>query len=421
MANLFIIGNGFDIDHKLPTRYKDFFEWLKPIAQGINFDLMRNEVSARITENKEYMKDIVCITKNALNRPDYEQCEILSKQIAEDFNRINNWAYFNKCNFRDIRLYSPYTLKILSSVPPNNLPFSRKKFVNYQFSFQEKFAEMQYKIKYGDYFDQFAICHKRVLNNSQLSTPIASFIFIELMNEIAGENWSNLEECLGKLNAKKFIKQFYNDKDRIDLLDIGPLVSFIVSAFVSAIDFLNAWIYHMDISVADYKSDFAALIKNDDYFFSTNYTRTLENKYGVKKVCHIHGTARSIKKDDKFNINDKLIFGHGNTIMNLQNNDIYSDMKAISNNNLKKPTSMCIRKHSDFFHSLKNIKDVYSYGFSYSDVDMPYISSICEGIGNTSNVTWYLNEFNIKEHIEFKNKIRKNGFKGQFGTFLIRK
>ncbi len=421
MANLFIIGNGFDIDHKLPTKYKDFMEWLKPIAQGVDFDLMRNVVSKKITKNKEILKDITSIIKDAMTRSDFERCELLSKQINDDFKQINNWAYFNECDFENIKLHSSYTEDILKSVAPINLPFSRKKFVDNFSHFQEKFAEAQYKIRFGDYYEQFAIYRKKELDNSKLSTPISSFIFIELMNEIAGENWSNLEESLGKLNARKFIKQFYLKKDRINITDIASLIQFILFAFVSSLAFLNAWIYDMDISSADYKSDFAALIKNDDYFFSTNYTRTIENKYRVNKICHIHGTVRSLTRDDKFKKNDTLIFGHGNDTIEVQNNNVYLDLKGISNNALKKQTGICINKHSNFFYSLKNIEKVYSYGFSYGDVDMPYISKICSGIGDTSNVTWYLNEFDKHEHTKFKDKIRKNGFKGRFGTFLIKR
>lgn len=32
--NLLIIGNGFDIAHKLPTKYKDFFTYLYSCGKG---------------------------------------------------------------------------------------------------------------------------------------------------------------------------------------------------------------------------------------------------------------------------------------------------------------------------------------------------------------------------------------------------
>lgn len=419
MANLFIIGNGFDIDHQIPTSYLDFMKWIKPVAKDVDFGIMKEEISAKITEGKKNTEELIGIIKTAMKQPDYSQREILKQQLSDDFNQIKNWAYFDARNFDEINLVSPYTENILSSTPPHNLSFSRKKFIDNYLNFDERFAETEYKILYKNDFEKYNSCRRKELDNAELRIPLSTFIFIELMNETAEKNWSNLEEALGKLNANKFIKQFYSEKKRVTMTDISQLTKFILIAFTKSPSLLNAWISDIDTTTHIHKSDFAALIKNDDYFFSTNYTHTLEKKYSVKNVCHIHGDVESIKRIGKFRKDDMLIFGHGNDVIELKNNNVKLDMEAISNNTLKKPVGRCISKHAAFFQSLKNIENVYSYGFSYGDVDMPYISKICEEIGDTSNVTWFLNEFNINEHEGFKKKIKKHGFNGTFSTFKI--
>ncbi|MBZ5482420.1 hypothetical protein JGU65_24860 [Bacillus sp. T_4] len=40
MSNLFIIGNGFDLAHRLPTSYKDFYKYLiKTYPNALNISL----------------------------------------------------------------------------------------------------------------------------------------------------------------------------------------------------------------------------------------------------------------------------------------------------------------------------------------------------------------------------------------------
>lgn len=421
MANLFIIGNGFDIDHKLPTRYRDFMEWVQPETKDVDFTIMKEEISAKIREGAKNLSEITSIIENAMHQPDYHQREILKRQIETDFNRIKEWAYFDTHKFEDINLVSPYTKEILRSASIHNFSFSRKYFIDNYLKFEERFSETKYKILFNNDFERFNFYKKKELDNAKLRIPISIFIFIELMNETAEENWSNLEEALGKLNANKFIKQFYPEKQRITIIDISQLTKFILNAFSNSLSLLNAWLYDTNVVTNIYKSDFAALIQNDDYFFSTNYTYTLENNYDAKNVCHIHGKIQPMQRHNEFHKDDMLVFGHGNNVIELKNSNIKLDMEAISNNILKKPVGMCINKHSGFFQSLKSIEKVYSYGFSYGDVDMPYISKICEAIGDTTNVTWFLNEFNLEEHDGFKKKIRENGFNGTFSTFKITK
>jgi len=60
-----------------------------------------------------------------------------------------------------------------------------------------------------------------------------------------------------------------------------------------------------DINIQNIKSieSFANLIDiENDYFVSFNYTHVLENVYGARKVCHVHG-----------DVNNPIVLGHGDS------------------------------------------------------------------------------------------------------------
>ena len=149
----------------------------------------------------------------------------------------------------------------------------------------------------------------------------------------------------------------------------------------------------------------------------SNYTQTLERVYGVSEnnICHIHGVSKNAK-----NLNDTtsgdLIFGHGREVFDTDITNIPNTAYNIN----KKPVNRCIINNQLFFEKLEGVINIYSYGFSFGDVDMPYIKKICHSIGNTSNVTWHFNDYGIKEHrTSYEEKIRKEGFNGRFDVFHI--
>lgn len=53
---------------------------------------------------------------------------------------------------------------------------------------------------------------------------------------------------------------------------------------------------------------------------------------------------------------------------------------------VKKDTEHAMERHSVFFSKLSDVKEIYSYGFSFSEVDMVYIDRISR-IVDPSKVT----------------------------------
>jgi len=80
---------------------------------------------------------------------------------------------------------------------------------------------------------------------------------------------------------------------------------------------------------------------------------------------------------------------------------------------LRKDTAGALEKHKGFFAEIDSRVDkVYSFGFSFSEVDTVYIEHICSSLTNP-NIVWYLNDFDDEiKRDEFKAVIRKCGYKG---------
>ena len=63
------------------------------------------------------------------------------------------------------------------------------------------------------------------------------------------------------------------------------------------------------------------------------------------------------------------------------------------------------------------VTQIYTYGLSFGNVDLPYIRKICDSIPNTQNVVWYLNRYDLNKIPDYQNKIISQGFKGKFDGF----
>ncbi|MBS3949779.1 MAG: bacteriophage abortive infection AbiH family protein [Peptococcaceae bacterium] len=243
--------------------------------------------------------------------------------------------------------------------------------------------------------------------------------------ESKGDRWSDLENTLGTLDYgwcfddlpemldrdgdRNMWHEVHNNEDRAEDLVIPML---------RIADLFSDWINTIDISTVKPRSRFVRLIDMEqDHFLSFNYTETLEKVYGVERVSHIHGKQ-----------GEKLVFGHGN------DTDYYesymsrhtgaeSALQRIQES-LKKNTAKAIRDHRSFFRKLaaSPIDRIYSYGFSYSEVDRVYIGEICSCM-STGPITWYLHRRDrepsgfVDRRRQYEMVIRSLGFSGKFAVY----
>lgn len=237
-------------------------------------------------------------------------------------------------------------------------------------------------------------------------------------NEEKEVRWETLEQSLGRLSFDDYFEEVdslftYEGDDSAEwkrAYMFEDISSNFHAVTIKIKELFSDWINTVDISGIDGKDSLYKLLDpGRDSFLTFNYTSVLEEIYGAKNVEHIHGSQGR-----------KIIIGHGEPPKDFEN--IYTGSEwALSqlHDDLRKDTQKIKKQASHFFNNLTSTKNIYSYGFSFSTVDLPYIEGICKKI-NTENITWYLNDFNDEEEREmYKEKIKKCGFKGEFETFSV--
>lgn len=247
---------------------------------------------------------------------------------------------------------------------------------------------------------------------------------MHLIIRSAEENWGDFEDALGHLDFSwdlsdpsehldrdgepNYFHAAYVNEDRVNQL---------VKCVPQIRHFFSEWVETIDVAGADPKPEFQDLLDpHKDLFLNFNYTRTLEEIYGIPDVCHIHGT-----------LGEDLLVGHGA--------GAYFDKTYLSpyigsedgielvQDALRKDTAGALKKHRAFFQKLSSgLSAVYSYGFSFGEVDEIYFEEIFR-IADTSSVMWYLLNYPADEqerrqdHARIKAILRRCGFKGTFSTF----
>ncbi|PFZ06587.1 hypothetical protein COL63_27455 [Bacillus pseudomycoides] len=309
MSNLFIIGNGFDIDHKLPTKYTNFHEYLVE------------------------------------NYP----------------NAVDKDATFNIEG---------------SLMPDGSIQFDKDEVVAF---------------------------------------------LIDLISraEKNGEDWRDIETSLGRLDYDPYFDEMsylYDNDDDDDSSEwrIANIYEDVSSNFylvtLKIKELFAEWINTIDIDEVEPKEPFCELLDPYiDRFLTFNYTPVLGEVYGAMVVEHIHGTQRS-----------DIIIGHGEGERDFQNGPTGTEWELSKiHDSLRKDTRKIIEQKQAFFNDLTSIEKIYSYGFSFSSVDLPYIEEICNKL-DTTNIIWFLHDFSSEEVRDgYKKIIRQCGFKGEFEVFSV--
>ena len=257
---------------------------------------------------------------------------------------------------------------------------------------------------------------------------LASFL-VYCINETTGGNWESFEEELGKIDWELFFNQIEQviDKDgEVDLWKTSYVKEDLTyTLYANSIGFssiFSQWIetisYPKNITKNNFMSNY---LKKSSIFLTFNYTKTLEDVYGIKshQICHIHGKQGG-----------KIIIGHGGEKYNAHTHEDSNDEYVYDSNYaigmerldeiddlLRKPTQKIIET-TPFFKNLTKyqIHNIYSWGFSFSKVDLSYIKEICKVI-DTKNVHWYLHDRNCDDIKKFKSILIQSGFKGVITTF----
>ena len=249
---------------------------------------------------------------------------------------------------------------------------------------------------------------------------VVGFLLYVISN-VSGVDWCDLEDSLGYLDFDEYfdyLPEIVDSDGDIDLLKTAynneDLANELIIPATSITSLFEDWINTIEIPVSNCRKASFSMLSNfeSDYFLNFNYTRTLQEVYNAKKVCHIHG-----------NLHSEIYFGHGNNSnyyeQNMSRNIGSQDGLEEIHHSLKKNTKKALDVNEEFFNIIADTKQIYSYGFSFSSVDLVYIRKICESL-STESLTWYLNDYDSEEkRNHYKNIIRQCGFLGNFDTFTI--
>ena len=151
---------------------------------------------------------------------------------------------------------------------------------------------------------------KTIGKNSSLRYEMETYL------DVPGDLWSNLEDSLGRLNYSMFLNPTVLDMwlDDFGAYDPDAQAADFFAAVETAIgptfniprelnQRFKKWI--KTLTVEGTSRPFSVLHGNYKVL-SFNYTEFIEDLYGAKKVCYIHGCRKNRKKGKP----DELILGH---------------------------------------------------------------------------------------------------------------
>jgi hypothetical protein len=480
MSNLFIIGNGFDLAHGLKTSYRNFREYLVQMEKEECIEAGEVSISEDcdlLKDNKikccfnsiviPAMMNTLLDTVNLMQLKDcsigmtpLEQLDEIN-QFFDDADTIVQWIKHGSGQYYVRENKESQAIKqFIAMLEPKTGMISHNTNLNTSSAFwqtiESEFGDNAVKfLQSGDGTDK---------------TPfwLTLRLFIKMIDTVEGEKWQDLEASMGTYNFDMIFDLFKELESNDEIYD-SCVMNFFTVLYYNIYVLFNSWVlftemaFEQSIVSGDILSDLRPHIRKEhngielslkmkdicpknkldhirppqttfdkypmakkqlldlfdpakhNYFFTFNYTQTLEHIYNVSEnnICHIHGMSNGME-----NINDlaseDLIFGHGQKSFDTNVANIVSTAYNIT----KKPVNQCIANNRLFFEKLDGVNDIYSYGFSFGDVDMPYIEKICHSICDTTSVTWHFNDFRIEEYRTlYEEKIRKNGFNGTFNIF----
>lgn len=235
--------------------------------------------------------------------------------------------------------------------------------------------------------------------------------------------WSDFENGLALLDVVQFSGQIAYENDPYSSLELSAEIWHQAAIevelklgriFYELRSCFQEWIIQLIPPMPERK---ISLKTQDSVFINFNYTKTLENLYGIpcNKVLHIHGCV-DCKED--------FILGHGKSYRQIQkkNNikipeapehlsedeksEYYSsyfgtsfheqlalDYAIRSVASQKKPVEDIIRKNIDYFESIKDVSVIHMYGLSLSKIDLPYFDHFAKKF---KDALWEFSDINHK-------------------------
>lgn len=270
--NILVIGNGFDLEHGLPTQYKDFLDFMdifrkllrfrqEYVSNGVfNKDKIKKELEHEVNEKVlGFLEQYFLIDSDKFNSwKNKDNTNILAKCIGEERQRENFWLrYFRKnSNYID-KLWVDFENEISKVI--QTIEYARR---GYKFYQKESRLRGQSVIVYFEETDE---------RKNELMTKISQYSGINLTT------WYMLNDDL----LEKLI-----DILKEDLNEITQCLEIYLCDYVGKIEIRTRSRYIKSLHY--------------DCVLSFNYTDTFKKLYKLKDInkiqipepyCYVHGKA----------------------------------------------------------------------------------------------------------------------------------
>ncbi len=218
--------------------------------------------------------------------------------------------------------------------------------------------------------------------------------------------WKDFENMLGKVDYESLSKS--HNGESLGFMKVRNLMKGKLPPL------FGKWIKDVDSQIDASEIELMDEIDADSLFFTFNYTLLLEKKYQVKEenVWHIHGSVKHP---------DDIIVGHdadaGQLVKYTQeyNRDqprispSYADY--INQEALKgaKKVRNRIYLQEDRFYHYSDIRHFVAMGFSFNDIDMPYIEKMWSVNRQKEYADWTLYWYSSGEDNLMKKKVIELG------------
>ena len=141
------------------------------------------------------------------------------------------------------------------------------------------------------------------------------------------------------------------------------------------------------------------IVSADARYLNFNYTRTLEDHYGIDpcQIRHIHGVVGlswdSLHLGHDFEVEDPLDEDEKDYNPEALVEDRVTPVQQLNDHVRKwrKPVQELIQLNADFWECLREVSKVIILGFSFGRVDEPYIRKIAEVVRQDAvwRCSWY--------------------------------
>lgn len=228
------------------------------------------------------------------------------------------------------------------------------------------------------------------------------------------EKWSRLEQFLAEfpnmdfeqLEEKAFdgAEQdmdragYWHDPGYIAETESGKLCDLLIAVKSNFKEWVDS------ICVDKIQRDKSLIFPNDAYFLNFNYTKTLEQVYGIseERVLHIHNgndeyvLGHNQEKEIPYPNEENLIPGENGNLVSGDNDSRDADVRRALNkaylsvyNAYYKNTSELLRKNAAWLKSVSDAHEIVFMGLSMGNEDFPYLDFISRKARNCNTIKAY--------------------------------